>query len=140
MAMRIYLHLKKLGKKLRQVEACAYELQRCPDTLRELICELVQKSVEDYHSRMDKESAAVLTGEALAGMAQVGKIGFGISYGTKRANLDDAIETALTGFADGLYRFFLNDCEVTALDAPLKLQENDTVTILRLVMLTGGMF
>lgn len=139
--MTIYIHLKKPEKKLRQVEACPFELQRCPETLGELICELVQKGVEDYHNRMGRQSPApVLASDALAGMAQVGKIGFGISYGTKKANLDDAILTAVTGFADGLFRVFLNDSEVTALDAPLALQENDTVTILRLVMLTGGMF
>ena len=138
--MTIYIHLKKLGKKPRPIEACAYELQRCPETLRELICELVQKCVEDYHSRMGQEPAAALTGETLAGMAQVGRIGFGVSYSAKRADLNDAIETALTGFADGLYRFFLNDSEVTALDAPLTLRENDTITMIRLVMLTGGMF
>ena len=44
------------------------------------------------------------------------------------------------GCEDGLFRIFIGEREPEGLDAPLYLQENDTITIIRLVMLTGGYF
>lgn len=73
-------------------------------------------------------------------MSQIGKIGFGIPYGNREADPEEAVETAIQGYEDGLFRFFVGDREVESLDAPLTLQEEDTITILRLVMLTGGFF
>ena len=73
-------------------------------------------------------------------MSRVGKIGFGIPFGSREADLTEALETACQGFADGLYRVFIGDREIEDLDAPLHLQEGDSVTIIRLVMLTGGYF
>ena len=52
----------------------------------------------------------------------------------------EAVETALEGFSDGLFRFFLNGSEITELNAPLDLKDNDEITIIRLTMLTGGFF
>ena len=60
--------------------------------------------------------------------------------GEKEANVQSALNVALEAFSDGLYRFFINAQEITALDAPLNLQDGDTVAIIRLTMLTGGIF
>lgn len=73
-------------------------------------------------------------------MAVTGKIAFGIPFGTREADPKEAMETAIAGFQDGLYRIFINDTEAEQLDTFLELKEHDTITIIRLVMLTGGFF
>ena len=73
-------------------------------------------------------------------MSQIGRIGFGIPFGSREADTEEALETALQGFRDGLYRVFVGDREIESLDEPLGLSEGDTVTMIRLVMLTGGFF
>ena len=139
--MKINVQVKKIRKKIQNVESQSYELLQCPQSLRELICIMVRDSVREYNQRMHRSNPTeALSADEMEDMIQVGKVAFGISYGNQEASVEDAIETAVMGFADGLYRFFINDAEITELDAPLDICENDTVTIIRLVMLTGGFF
>ena len=112
-----------------------------PDTLRQLIAIMVSDGVEVYNQRLQsKENMHTLTKDDIDAMSQVGKIGFGIPFGSREANIDDALETAVQGFEDGLYRLFVGEREIESLDEPLHLQEADTITIIRLVMLAGGYF
>ena len=139
--MKVYISAKQIRKKGNQVTACSYELPAAPETLRQLITVLVSDSVESYNRRLlAKEDIAPVPKDAVEAMSQVGKIGFGIPFGSRQADLGDALETAMQGFSDGLYRVFVGEREMDSLDAPLHLQEEDTVTIIRLVMLTGGYF
>lgn len=139
--MKIHITAKQIRKRGNQVAACPHELKEVPATLRELIVMLVSDCVESYHQRLrEKVDSRVLTEEKIEAGSQVGKIGFGIPFGSREANLQDALETAIRGFEDGLYRIFIGEREIEALDEPLHLREEDTVTIIRLVMLTGGYF
>ena len=139
--MTVYISAKQLKKRGNQVAACPYELQTAPDTLRSLIGLLVHDGVDRYNSRLQsKEEPTALTREEIDAMSRVGKIGFGIPFGSREADLTEALGTACQGFADGLYRVFIGDHEIEDLDAPLHLQEGDSITIIRLVMLTGGWF
>ena len=139
--MKVYISAKQMKKRGNQVDAYAYELCAVPETLRQLITMLVSDGVESYHRRLlAKGQTAVLTKDEIDSMSQIGKIGFGIPFGSQQANLQNALETAFQGFEDGLYRLFIGEREVESLDAPLHLREEDTITIIRLVMLTGGFF
>lgn len=139
--MKVYISVKQIKKRASQVAACPYELNTVPDTLRKLISILVSNEVKSYNLRLkENESTAFHTKEEIDDMSQVGKIGFGIPYGSNPANFQEALETAVQGFEDGLYRIFIGEQEIESLDAPLHLQEEDTITIIRLVMLTGGFF
>lgn len=139
--MKVYISAKQIKKRGNQVAACPYELTMKPATLRQLICMLVSDSVEGYNRRLQrKEGNIILTKDDIEDLSQVGKIGFGIPFGSRQANLQEALDTALQGFEDGLYRFFIGEQEIEVLDAPLYLQEGDTITIIRLVLLTGGYF
>ena len=139
--MKIYISAKQLRKRGNQVAGCPYELKTVPNTLRELLSLLVLDGVNGYHQRLQaKEGASILTRDDMDSMSQVGKIGFGIPFGSGKAKLDEALETAILGFEDGLYRIFLGEQEIESLDEALQLQEDDTITIIRLVMLTGGCF
>lgn len=139
--MKVYISVKQIKKRAGQVASCPYELKTVPDTLRQLISVLVSDSVEGYNLRLkETENTVLLTKAEIDDMSHVGKIGFGIPYGSNPADFQEALETAVQGFEDGLYRIFIGEQEIESLDAPLDLHEDDTITIIRLVMLTGGYF
>lgn len=139
--MKVYIRTKQIKKRGNQVAACPCELAVRPETLRQLITILVSDGVEHYNQRLlAKEDTAVLTKDDIDSLSQIGRIGFGIPFGSRKADLQDALETALQGFEDGLFRVFIGDCEIDSLDGSMELQEEDTITIVRLVMLTGGFF
>ena len=139
--MKVYISAKQIKKRGNQVTVYPYELRTVPNSLRQLITILVSDSVEGYNRRLQEEDGnRILTKDDIDDLSQVGKIGFGIPFGSRNADLQDALETAIQGFEDGLYRFFVGEQEIESLDAPLHLQEKDSITIIRLVMLTGGYF
>ena len=139
--MKVNVQVKKLGKRIQTVGSIPYELDTCPATLRELIVCMVEQGVEGYNKRLRSgEQNKALSGTEIHDMSQVGKIAFGIPFGQKEADPTKAVDAALLAFTDGLYRFFINEQEITQLDAPLQLWEGDTIAIIRLVMLTGGFF
>lgn len=139
--MKVNVQVKKLGKRIQTVGSIPYELETCPATLRELIVCMVKHGVDGYNERLCScGQSKALSETEIQDMSQVGKIAFGIPFGEKEANPQKAVDAALLAFTDGLYRFFINEQEITELDAPMHLAEGDTVAIIRLVMLTGGFF
>lgn len=139
--MRVNVQVKELGKRIQTVRSIPCELGACPATLRELIICMVDREVAGYNDRLRNGEQDKLLSEAeIEDMHHIGKIAFGISFGQKEADLPKAVNAALLAFADGLCRFFINEREITGLDAPLHLCEGDTITIIRLTMLTGGFF
>lgn len=73
--MKVYISIKQIKKRARQVDACPYELNPVPDTLRQLISTLVLNEVKGYNLRIkDKESTAVHTKEEIDDMSQVGSL------------------------------------------------------------------
>lgn len=139
--LEIYINAKQLSKRKPRVAACSFILAEQPRNLRDLIRVLVINSVNDYNRRVRNQNAAKpISADDLESLSRIGKIGFGIPYGSREADPAEAVETAIQGYDDGLFRFFIGDREVESLDAPLMLQEGDTITIIRLTMLTGGYF
>ena len=141
MPMKVYIQVKKLGKRMQTVGSIPYELKTCPATLRELIICMVNQGVEGYNERLRSgEQNKALSETEIHNMGPVGKIAFGIPFGQKEADPAKAVDAALLAFSDGLYRLFINEQEITELDRPLQLCEGDTIAIIRLTMLTGGLF
>lgn len=83
---------------------------------------------------------AVLTDEQIDDMGRIGKIAFGIVYGEKKPDVDEAVKTAIQGFEDGLFRVFRGMDELTELDREEKFNEGDEITFIRLTMLAGRMW
>lgn len=139
--MTVKIQLKQIKKRGEHITACPYELTTRPETLRQLITLLVTDGVESYNARLAQKDRTVLLAQTdMEAMETIGKIGFGIPYGSREADLEESLAAAIQGCEDGLFRIFIGDREPESLDAPLNLQENDTITIIRLVMLTGGYF
>lgn len=139
--MNIKVNIKQLGKKRAVVEAEDFHLETCPETVKDLIAASVHTCVEDYNARVRKgESASPLSEEEILGMSQIGKIAFGINYGGKEANEEEAVKNAILAYEDGLYRIFLGENEAGTLEDKIDLSENDEVTFIRLTMLSGRMW
>ena len=138
--MTIYVNIKQLGKRKSRVAATPFDLQTAPGNLRELIGMMVRSSVADFNRRIHEKTEQVLADKDLDFMSQMGRIGFGIPFGNREADPDAAVETAIQGFTDGLFRFFVGDTEIEDLDSPMNLRTGDTITMIRLTMLTGGFF
>lgn len=137
--MTLYMNIKQLGKRKDTVHKVPFEYENIPCTLRALITETVKICVAQYISRMDRGDA-VLTDEQIDDMSQIGKIAFGIVYGEKKPDIYEAMNTAIQGFEDGLFRVFRGMDELTELDREEQFNEGDEITFIRLTMLAGRMW
>lgn len=127
-------------------------------TLEQLLTMLVQHEVSQYNERQnsvidDANAGAdasdgtgtgkvgllrVLTEQELSDGAAAGKIQIAPQARAKLADPHEALQVALQGFKDGLYYVFVDDKQIEDLNHALKLREESTVLLLRLVALAGG--
>lgn len=136
------------GTKGASGEAAEAPLNRVPcdlpdgiSTLRELLTELVKTEVGRYNEKgADRQVIPFLTGEEIEEQAETGKVGFGRIYSDRKADEKKAAENACQCFSDGLVRVFRNEEELTELDAPVRLQEGDCLTLIRLTFLSGRLW
>ena len=140
--MKLNVNIKQIGQRRQAVSPIPFEVSGTPETVRDLITQTVTTCVREYEKRqqMSGEVPRPLTTQQITDMADVGKIAFGINYGEKKPDLQQAIKTALQAFEDGIYRVFLNEEELTALDQQIALNEEDTLTFVRLTLLAGRMY
>ncbi|HCL04143.1 MAG TPA: hypothetical protein DHW61_17335 [Lachnoclostridium phytofermentans] len=139
--MNIYLKIKSVGKRRPILENTLYTLPDDITTLRQLIETVVRQEVEKYNNRgIDNMLVPFLTESEISDQSTAGKIGFGRIYSDKKADFEKAVETALQGFEDGLFRIIIGDMEATELDEPLTIHENDILTFIRLTFLAGRLW
>lgn len=139
--MNVKITMKQLGKKRSKISEVDFALSNKPDTVERLIKEAVYTCVMAYNLRVrNKEEGKPLTDEQISDMSEIGKIAFGINYGGKEANEEEAVAVAIQAFEDGLVRIFQGEEELTELEQKIELQENDLLTFIRLTMLAGSMF
>lgn len=140
--MILQVNIKQVGSRRQKIAPEPFEYPRVPKTVRELIEETVKICVAEYNSRVSAGENAVkpLTDKEISAKASVGKIAFGINYGEKQQDLKSALDNALQSFEDGLYRIFLEDTELRELQDRIDLKENETLTFIRLTMLSGRMW
>ena len=136
--MKVHIQAQKLGRRPQTWETSGYELPHQPETLRELISMLVTQCVNAYNDSVSRTIPSPLNQNTLDTLQHLGKITFDLTYSDSIADAETSISAAITGFQDGLYRFFINGLEIKNTDAPLPPLENATILIIRLVMLTGG--
>ncbi len=136
--MKIYITVKGLGKKKDYITRKEFVINTEVNTLRELITYIVSLRVEEYNiAKTDTPFVSYLTESEIELKSTTGKVGFGTKYNDNKADLKDAITTALLAYEDGLYKVFWGDDEVEGLDLPLDLADGDVVTFVRLTMLAG---
>ena len=139
--MNVYVKLKSVGKRRPVLNDVPYVLPENISSLRELITTIVKLEVEKYNSRgLEEMLIPFLSEEDIKDQSTVGKVGFGRLYSDKKADPAKAVKTAEQGFEDGLYRVLIGEKEITELDAPLLINENDTLTFIRLTFLAGRLW
>jgi hypothetical protein len=139
--MNIYIKLKTAGKRRPVLDNVPYSLPEGILTLRGLIEAVVRSEVDRYNSRgVENMLVPFLTEADIEEQSVTGKVGFGRLYSDQKADADQAIETALLGFRDGLFRVMVGETEITELDAPLAIRENDCLTFVRLTFLSGRLW
>ncbi|ALP35950.1 hypothetical protein ASL14_06980 [Paenibacillus sp. IHB B 3084] len=139
--MKLAVTVKSLGKRKPELAKQEMELNPVPETLRELIAATVALNVRRLREK--QESVALipfLTGQEVQAQGETGKVGFGSIYNDGVPDVEDAVNTAMQAFEDGLYRVFVRDEEATVLDAPLLLEDGDEIVFIRFTMLAGSLW
>lgn len=137
----LYVQVKQLGRRAAFLEKRPVEIPPETATLRALLTAIVRQEVTAFRKR--QEAAALLpylTQASLDDAATSGKVGFGVIYGEKTPDVQNAINAVMLAFEDGLFRVFLDDEPLTELDAPQVFPADATLTFLRLTFLAGRMW
>ena len=139
--MKVKITVKQMGKKRNKIDEADFALRRQPQSVKELIEESVHTCVSLYNQRWDKKDAAMpLSDSEIEDMSEIGKIAFGINYGSKKAEEDLAVQTAIQAYEDGLVRIFLNQEELGDIGQEITVSEGDCLLFIKMTMLSGAMF
>ena len=110
-----------------------------PQTLRSLLTALVRQEVAAYHERQESVGMLrVLTERDLSDGATTGRISVVPQERSGTVTFEDATQTALQAYGDGLYYVFVDDEQIEGLDQVLTLKSDSTLLFLRLTALAGG--
>ncbi|HWQ78270.1 MAG TPA: hypothetical protein VN381_05605 [Anaerovoracaceae bacterium] len=139
--MRVYVSIKQAGKKKGILSDLPFEVSDAVITLADFITLIVNENVKGYNAKKpDADFVRLLTQENIDEQAGTGKVAFGRRFGIKDAHPEKAVAAALSAFSDGLYRVFLDEQEILALDENLPLREGGKFAFIRLVFLSGRMW
>lgn len=116
-----------------------FEIPAGQHILKSLIEHLVVQELAAYHERQNKVGILrILTEQELKDGAAQGKIQLAPQEKSGMVTTEEAIQTALLGFNDGLYYVFVDDEQIETLDTPVVLKPDSTLLLLRLTALAGG--
>ena len=139
--MDIYVRVKAIGKRKDILAPTPYEIPDGICSLRQLLTAVVQKEVAQFNSKKtEAQLIQFLTQQEIEAQAQNGKVSFGAVYSDKKADPGKAIANAIGCWEDGMVRVFMNDEELTDLDAPLAIEEQAVFTFMRLTFLAGSIW
>ena len=133
---KVEIKLKRLGKK--RIKSFSVELKKPVESLKDLIVQMVSYEVDRFNNKLDNSSIVTfLTSKEIEEQAQKGKVAFGESRNLTKAIKDEAIESALLAFKDGLFVVFIDDKEIKEIDEEVILRDESEVLFMRLTFLTG---
>ena len=139
--MRVYVQVKQLGKRKCSIEKIPVDFPVPPVDVQELIEAIVSWQVCEYNERLQQsEVLKYITQKKVENKATSGKVGFAVNYNGKPATEVEAITNALQSYEDGIFRIFIDDAEAGDLSSPILLEEDSTLTFIRLAMLSGRLW
>lgn len=139
--MEVYVRVKALGKRKDILAPTPYTIPDGICSLRQLLIGFVRNEVENYNNKeVDAQLIPFLTQQELKDQAETGKVSFGRLYSDKKADPQKAAANALQCWEDGLVRVFMNEEELTDLDAPINVIDGTVFTFIRLTFLSGSMW
>ena len=111
--MRVYVQVKQLGKRKCNIEKIPVDFPVPPVDVQGLIEAIVSWQVCEYNERLQQsEVLKYLTQEEVENKTASGKVGFAVNY----------------------------DTETEDLSSPTGLEEESTITFIRLAMLSGRLW
>lgn len=130
------LQLKRLGKK--KIHLLEFEIEKQPQTLKELIEQCVKSEVKRYNEKREEiKLMSFLSPKDIQEQSETGKIGFGDLENRELAQVDEAIANALLAFEDGLFVVFVDDEEIKSFEQSIALKPDSVIAFIRLTFLTG---
>lgn len=139
--MRVYIQVKQLGKRKCGIEKMPVDFPVPPTHVQELIEAIVSWQINEYNEHLQQsEVLKYLTQEEVEDKAASGKVDFDVNYNGKSAAEAEAITNALQSYEDGIFRIFIDDTEAGGLSSPILLEEDSTLTFIRLAMLSGRLW
>ncbi len=139
--MQIFIRIKAASKKKDVLQLTPYEINDSISTLRELLTDIVITEVNKYNNKNnDTVLTAFISQEQIDDLSLTGKVSFGDVFNDKKAEKSSSINNAIQCFEDGIVRVFMDETELTELDAPLTIKENEVFTFIRLAFLAGRMW
>ncbi|MBB6023011.1 hypothetical protein HNR77_004110 [Paenibacillus sp. JGP012] len=139
--MKIWVTVKSLGKRKPALARQAVVLPETTCTLRLLIENMVEVQVQAFEERKNTSSMlAYLMPDEIGAQGAAGKVAFGTVNGEGIPDLAEAKEAAIMAYEDGLYKVFLNERELEALDEPLTIEDGADVAFIRFTMLAGRLW
>jgi hypothetical protein len=109
-------------------------------TLRSFITHVVSLEVREFHQRQEEKNLVrALTEREISDGARLGKIEMGgKEYDDQFVSYDEAIDSAILAFQDGLYFVFIDGVQIKELDDVVHIKQDSQILFLRLVALAGG--
>ena len=139
--MDIYVRVKAIGKRKDILAPTPYTIPDGICSLRQLLTAVVQKEVTQHNSKESEiQLIPFLTQQELDDQSKIGKVSFGTIYSDKKADPGKAVTNAIGCWEDGLVRVFMNEEELTDMDAPLSIEAQSVLTFIRLTFLAGSIW
>ncbi len=138
--VNLSLSVKQLGRK-KALTTRDYSIGNFSNqpTLQELLERIVTLEVNAFRERQaDNQFLRILTETQLLEASETGKISLGGQEFTQEVNTDQAIQTAIQAFQDGLYYVFNGETQIEYLTDVVNLELRQDIMFLRLVALVGG--
>lgn len=104
-----------------------------PINLLELLMNVMEYQIKEVY-----KDRIIIDDNEIEDELKSGKVQF-TRYGNK-PNLENMKDILIQDFNDGLFRVYINDEEYTDLYKNININNNDTLVIVKLVMLTGRLW
>lgn len=135
------VNVKSVSGKKNKITAIPVSYSREVMSVKDLIEETVLFCVSSYNERRASgELLQALLPQEIQDKASQGKVSFGVVYGEKNADLKKATADALEAFSDGVVAVFADSKRLDDLNDQLNLNEIQSLTFIKLVMLAGRMW
>lgn len=139
--MQLKVNVKHISKRKNTIDEVYYLLNRTPNTMAELIEEVVTCCVNEYNNKWEnREVLKVFSMEEITDKATSGKVSFNKNHGIGKQNLKVAIENAKQSFLDGIVVIFIDEKEIMSLDEKIKVTKESSVTFVRMTLLSGRLW
>ena len=147
--MELKVQIKQAGKRENKIVSAKLILKENPSTIQELLTSTVKATYAMHNAKVNLQTAfengdlsevLLLSEEELQDRAAGGKIDFGFLKNDKMISEEKAVEVALQAFQDGLVAVFIDGKRYENEEDLITLTGEETITFVKLVMLSGRMW